>query len=73
MIACAVVALDIARHFGRGVVLVDVNRPGEQQKLVDRYVVAEQIFPLLVRPNEDRLEGPEDFVPGRLRRFIKGA
>jgi hypothetical protein len=62
--------LDVARREGRTVTVVDVDRAAARQDLVDRWVGSDDVMPLLVRPDGARLEGLENFSPGRLRRFI---
>jgi len=66
------VVLDAAKRQRRGVFVVDVNRPGVYQSLVERHVGPDDVLPLLVRPDGARLEGQESFDPARVRRFIAG-
>lgn len=68
--ACVQIVLDAAKRQGRGVVVVDVDRPGEHKDLVDRYVGSNDVLPLLVREDGARLEGEERFAPAEVRRFI---
>lgn len=57
------------RH--RTVKVVDVNHPSDDdRRLVVQYVGAEDILPILVRPDGARLEGVEAFAPSALRRFV---
>jgi hypothetical protein len=67
---CVDMVLSAARHERRQVTVVDVNRAGGQKGLVDRWVGANDVLPLLVRPDGARLEGIEEFVPQRVRRFL---
>jgi hypothetical protein len=69
-IQAANMVFEIADRFGRKVAVVDVNRPGQNQGLVDRWVGTSGILPLLVRSDGGRLEGIEEFVPKKVRRFI---
>jgi len=71
-IHCVNLVAEIARDLGRSVTLVDVNRPMGAEELLRRWVAADAVFPLLVRPDGRRLEGLDHFVPGELRRFVRG-
>ncbi len=71
-IPCVNLVLEMAHREGRIVTLVDANRAGEQQDLVHRWVGPDDVLPLLVRPDGGRLEGPENFVPQKVRQFISG-
>lgn len=51
--------------------MVDVNRPGDDRPLVERYVTAQDVLPIVVRPDGSRLVGLESFTPGSLRRFLQ--
>jgi len=64
--------LDIAEHRGHEVIVIDANRPGNQQALVDQYVRPNDVFPILIRWDGARLEGDENFVPAKVRRFVEG-
>ena len=68
---CVELVLQVAQREGRTVQLVDVNLAGDDQSLVDRWVGPDDLLPILVRPDGDRLTGLEEFVPGRVRRFIR--
>ena len=57
---------------GATVKVVDVNRPGDDRALVERYVNAEDVLPIVVRPDGARLEGEEAFTPAALRKFVTG-
>jgi len=70
-IFCVNQVLEVAEKLGRSVTVVDVNRAGEQQPLVDRWVGNEDILPILVRPDGERLEGSENFSSSILRKFIR--
>jgi hypothetical protein len=68
--ACVQITLDAAKSRRRQVVVVDVNRPGERQCLVDQWVGRDDLFPLLVRADGARIEGQENFLPTKVRRFL---
>jgi hypothetical protein len=67
---CVDLVLSVARRERKEVTVVDVNRASAQQALVDRWVGPKDVLPLLVRPDGARLEGVEEFVPQRVRRFL---
>lgn len=69
---CMNTVLKIARSEGRNVTVVDVDRAAGRQPLVDQWVRAQDVLPLLVRPDGGRLEGPERFDVEAIRRFIDG-
>jgi hypothetical protein len=50
--------------------VIDVNRPGDDRELVQRYVGPGDVLPVLVRPDGLRVEGAEAFTPAVLRRFL---
>ena len=50
--------------------VIDVNRPGPDRELVEKYVGSEDLLPLLVRSDNGRLDGLENFTPGAVRRFL---
>jgi hypothetical protein len=68
---CALLVLSVAPRTGWAVNVVDVNRPGEQRGLVERWVRPTDVFPFLLRPDGARLEGQEQFNPATLRRFLR--
>jgi len=70
-VQCVDMVLGIARHERRTVTVVDVDRPGAQQTLVDRWVGPNDVLPLLVRMDGSRLEGIEEFVPQKVRQFLR--
>jgi len=70
---CAQRLLDAAKKAGRTVRFVDVNSPGANRDLVERYVGAGDILPVLVRADGARLEGEEAFRPGPLKRFLSAS
>ncbi|HTW39249.1 MAG TPA: hypothetical protein VMF04_00060 [Thermoplasmata archaeon] len=70
---CMNAVLRIARSSGRDVTVVDVDRAAGRQHLVDRWVDARLLLPLLVRPDGHRLSGSAKFVPPLLREFILGS
>src|SRR5208282_3026276 len=69
---CANMVLDAAEHAGRAVTIIDVDRPGDQQSLVERWFGPQDVIPILVRPDGNRIMGVENFSPERVRRFIQG-
>ncbi|MGC2289654.1 MAG: hypothetical protein WA688_07350 [Thermoplasmata archaeon] len=71
-IQCVNLVYEIADDLGRSVAVVDANRTAGRQDLVDRWVGADGLLPLLVRRDGARLQGIEEFVPARVRRFIRG-
>lgn len=54
----------------RTVHLVDVNRPGDDRPLVERFVTPSDVLPIALRSDGVRLVGAEAFSPGQLRRFL---
>jgi len=56
---------------GRTVKVVDVNRPGDDRALVERWVGPEDVLPILVRQDGARIEGSEAFSRSRLREFLR--
>jgi hypothetical protein len=64
------VLLDEASASHRRVKMVDVNRPGEDRYLVERWVHADDVMPVLVRPDGARLRGAENFTPRKIRQFL---
>jgi hypothetical protein len=71
-IIAANLVFETADSLGQAVQLIDVNRPGEAQSLVARWVGQGGILPLLVRMDGRRLQGIEQFVPKKVRQFIGG-
>jgi hypothetical protein len=69
---CAQLAVDMARERGLRVMVVDVNHAGSLAELVTHWVSADDLLPLLVRPDGSRLQGEEEFVPRRIRAFLRG-
>jgi hypothetical protein len=61
----------IVRRNGRSLTVVDVNRRSGQRALVDRWVTPNTVLPLLVRADGARLEGCDEFIPKRVRRFVE--
>jgi len=68
--ACLDVVLEAARRARRPLLVVDVDRPGDQREMVERFVGSEDVLPLLVRPDGARLVGQEHFAPAVVRKFI---
>ncbi|MGA8710131.1 MAG: hypothetical protein WB786_02740 [Thermoplasmata archaeon] len=67
---CVNMVLEAAEHAGRAVTIVDVDRSGDQQDLVQRWFGPQDVIPLLVRPDGTRIMGVENFSPGKVRRFV---
>jgi len=70
-VMCATRAREAAKRAGRTVRVVDVNDPGEDRQLVERYIAATDILPVLLRSDGARLEGAESFAPRTLRQFLQ--
>jgi hypothetical protein len=69
-VACLDMVMDAAERKRIGVLVVDVDRPGMFQDLVERYVRPNDVLPLLVRSDGARLGGEESFTAARVRKFI---
>lgn len=69
---CVRLVLDIARSVRKTVEIVDVNRPIGSEALVEQWVGPDRTLPVLVRADGARLQGPEEFVPRTVRRFMLG-
>jgi hypothetical protein len=69
---CVKLVLDISQSERRGVQIIDVNRPEGQERLVRQWVRPDRTLPMLVRPDGTVLQGLGEFVPGTVRRFIRG-
>jgi len=72
-VMCAQRLLDLAKRLGRTVRLVDVNHPGNDRPLVERFVGPSDVLPIALRFDGERLEGEESFEAGNLRQFLQGA
>jgi len=70
--ACLQVVLDSAERLRQAVLVIDVDRPGAHQNLVDASVGSEDVLPILVRADGARLQGQESFAPAAVRRFLMG-
>ncbi len=68
---CLELVLDLARRLGKKVVVIDVNRPGDQTEVARRWADADPLYPLLVSALGDRLEGLSDFTPTAVRDFLR--
>jgi hypothetical protein len=71
-IHCVNSVLEAAIAERRFVTLVDVNRASAPPELVQQYVSPNDIFPILIRPDGQRIEGVENFSPKVLRRVLRG-
>lgn len=69
-VVCAQRVLDRAKKVRRTVQVVDVNRPGDDLALVQKYVAATDVLPILVRPDGARLVGTESFDARSIREFL---
>lgn len=65
--------LDVAKSKGWGVTIVNANASGRARELVDRWLAPEDLLPVLVRPDGERLVGLEMFTPRNVRRFLTGS
>jgi hypothetical protein len=72
-VMCAQRLLDLAKRAHRSVRVVDVNRPGPDRPLVQRYVTENDVLPIAVRADGQRLVGTEGFEPPLIRRFLASA
>jgi len=68
--SCIKLVTEMAEPTGDRVRVIDVNSPGTDRRLVDRWAGSDSLLPVLVAPSGRRLEGLDAFVPGRLRRFL---
>jgi len=50
--------------------VIDVNQPEDDRALVEHYVRPDDVLPFLVRSDNDRLSGFEEFTPETVRRFL---
>jgi hypothetical protein len=62
--------LEIAQKRGLAVKVVDVDAPGDDEPLVQRYISDDDLLPVLIRPDGQRLSGDESFVPATVERFL---
>ena len=72
-VMCAQRLIDLAKRAHRSVRVVDVNRPGADRPLVERYVTADDVLPIAVRADGQRVVGVEGFDPPNLRQFLATA
>jgi hypothetical protein len=70
---CAAIVLEIAHTTGVSVTVLDINLASSPREVIDRWVRPDDLLPLLVRGDGVRLQGLEEFVPGKIRRFLRGA
>jgi len=71
-IVCATMVLRIAEETGKQVTVVDVDRPEGSEYLVHQWVGSKDVLPVLVRRDGARMKGVEEFVPQRVRQFMRG-
>jgi hypothetical protein len=69
-VMCAQRLMDAAKSRGRTVEVVDVNDPGPDRALVERWVSSADILPLAVRSDGARLEGAEAFTRAAVDAFL---
>lgn len=69
-LACAQIVLDAIRGTRWQLRFVDVNRAGDAQPLVQRYVSDDDVLPILVRTDGARLAGNESFSKSSVRSFV---
>jgi hypothetical protein len=69
-IACVEMVNAAAEAEHERVAVIDVNQPGDHTDLVAQWVGADDILPILVRPDGGRLVGAEQFTPRAVRRFL---
>jgi hypothetical protein len=62
--------LKVAGERKKSVGVIDVDQPGDQQTLVDRWVGPNDVLPVLVRSDGTKLVGVEHFTHGELLRFV---
>ena len=72
-IHCVNTVFEMANLEGATLTVIDVDRAGERQYLVDRWFAENQLIPLLVRADGSKLDGIENFTPRKVRQFIRGA
>ena len=70
-------ALDLVarkvQESGRRLHVVDVGRESALRRLIEDRLHHLKRFPVLLRPDGRRLEGPEDFTEARIAAFLKDA
>lgn len=69
---CLRLVLDLARRTETIVRVVDVSNELVPRDIVETASGEPRFFPILVRPDGMQLAGEEDFIPGRVRKFLKG-
>ncbi|HTP55341.1 MAG TPA: hypothetical protein VML53_01570 [Thermoplasmata archaeon] len=70
-VMCVEVVETEARRAHRQVRVVDVNRPGDDRPLVERWITPSDVLPLLLEPGGRRLEGVENFEAAKVRAFLR--
>jgi len=71
-VATANLVFEIARETGRPVALVNANGSGTDAELASKWVGANDLLPVLVRSDGERLVGLEQFRPKTIRTFMAG-
>ncbi len=64
------IVLDYAQKFGWSVHIIDVTRQLVPESEILASLGGDVTLPILVRPDGGRLQGEEQFTPGRIRRFL---
>lgn len=72
-VLCAQRVTDAATKAGKAVKIVDVNDPGDDREMVQRFVGESSILPIAVRFDGARLEGAEAFTGRAVRHLLAGA
>jgi hypothetical protein len=69
---CLAMVLDYAKRFGWSVHIIDVTQQSVPESEIVASLGPDVTLPVLVRPDGARLQGDEEFTPGRIRRFLSG-
>jgi hypothetical protein len=72
-VICAERVVEAAERLSIEVEIVDINTRGLDREVVDRYVGRNDVLPVLVRADGQRLVGAESFGPAAVRDFLFGA
>ncbi|HTW39252.1 MAG TPA: hypothetical protein VMF04_00075 [Thermoplasmata archaeon] len=70
-IHCVNWVLEEALREHRHVTIVDVNQASTPAEFVRQWVTPDEIYPILIRPDGQRLEGVENFDLRSLREFLR--
>lgn len=69
---CLALVLDLARRMRTPVRVIDASRELVPRDILEDGRGEPRFFPVLVRSDGARLSGEEEFLPGRVKRFLKG-